>query len=389
MNIAVFFGGKNTEHDVSIITGQLVISGLKELGHTVYPVYISKDGKWYINEKMDNVEYFKNPSLKLKGEVNINFTQTFNGSVVLKANGLFSKSYNIDLAFPAIHGKNGEDGTIQGLFELIGIPYVGCDVVSSAISMDKALTKLFYQRFNLPTTKFVYFTSNEWEKNKETYLSDIKSNLTWPVFVKPARLGSSIGMTKVKSEDDLEFAVEVALHYDNKVVVEESVEDLMDITVAVLGNENDLKASLIQESAYSKDFFSYEDKYLNEGGAQLGNAEKSIIIPARLDEKTTQEVQDMALEVYRLMGLSGIARVDFLYNKTYKKYYVNEINTMPGTIYHHLWKKSGVELGELLSLLVDSAQDKYKKSQKLTFTFESSILKAVNSNKLKVKAPNN
>ncbi len=389
MNIAVFFGGKNTEHDVSIITGQLVISGLKELGHTVYPVYISKDGKWYINEKMDNVEYFKNPNLKLEGEVNINFTQTFNGSVVLKTNGLFSKSYNIDLAFPAIHGKNGEDGTIQGLFELIGIPYVGCDVVSSAISMDKALTKLFYQRFNLPTTKFVYFTSNEWEKNKETYLSDIKSNLTWPVFVKPARLGSSIGMTKVKSEDDLEFAVEVALHYDNKVVVEESVEDLMDITVAVIGNENDLKVSLIQESAYSKDFFSYEDKYLNEGGAQLGNAEKSIIIPAQLDEKTTQEVQDMALEVYRLMGLSGIARVDFLYNKTYKKYYVNEINTMPGTIYHHLWKKSGVELGELLSLLVDSAQDKYKKSQKLTFTFESSILKAANSNKLKVKAGNN
>lgn len=389
MNIAVFFGGKNTEHDVSIITGQLVISGLKELGHTVYPVYISKEGKWYINEKMDNVEYFKNPNLKLEGEVNINFTQALNGSVLFKTNGLFSKSYNIDLAFPAIHGKNGEDGTIQGLFELLGIPYVGCDVVSSAISMDKALTKLFYQRFNLPTTKFVYFTSYDWEKDKETYLNDIKSNLTWPVFVKPARLGSSIGMTKVKSEEDLEFALEVALHYDNKVVVEESVEDLMDITVAVIGNENNLKVSLIQESAYSKDFFSYEDKYLNEGGAQLGNAEKSIIIPARLDEKTTQEIQDMALEVYRLMGLSGIARVDFLYNKTYKKYYVNEINTMPGTIYHHLWKKSGVELGELLTLLIESAQHKYRKSQKLTFTFESTILKAANSNKLKVKAGNN
>ncbi len=388
MNIAVFFGGRNTEHDVSIITGELVISGLKGLGHTVYPVYISKEGKWYISEKMDNVEFFKNPNLKLEGEVNLNLSQNLNGSVVLKTGGLFnSKQYVIDLAFPALHGKNGEDGTIQGLFELLNIPYVGCDVVSSAISMDKALTKLFYQRFNFPTTKFVTLDTNIWEKEKDLVLKDIKTNLTWPVFVKPARLGSSIGMTKVKSEDDLEFAIEVALHYDTKVLVEESVEDLMDITVALIGNEEPTY-SLIQESAYSKDFFSYEDKYLNEGGAQLGNAEKSIVIPARLDEKTTKEIQEMAKEIYKLLGLSGIARVDFLYSKTYKKFYANEVNTMPGTIYHHLWKKSGVELPELLKTLVDLAISKKQKENKLTFTFESAILKKANSNKLQLKGQN-
>jgi len=385
MNIAVFFGGKNTEHDVSIITGQLVISGLKDLGHTVYPVYISKEGKWYISEKMDNVEFFKNPNIKLEGEVNLNFAQNQNGKIAFKTKGLFSsKEYNIDLAFPALHGRNGEDGTIQGLFELLNIPYVGCDVVSSAIAMDKALTKLFYQRFNFPTTKFVAFDNSRWENDRKALLTEIKTTLPWPVFVKPARLGSSIGMTKVKSEEDLDLAIEVALHYDNKVLVEESVEDLMDITVVILGNENP-KYSLIQESTYSKDFFSYEDKYLNDGGAQLGNAEKSIVIPARLDDKTTKEIQEMAKEIYELMELSGTARVDFLYNKIYKKYYANEINTLPGTLYHHLWKQSGVSLSELLKTLVDLAIERKSKENRLTFTFESTILKSANSNKLQLK----
>lgn len=388
MNIAVFFGGKNTEHDVSIITGQLIISGLKGLGYTVFPVYISKEGKWYISEKMDNVEFFKNPNLKLEGEINLNLAQNLNGSVIFRTGGLFNtKEYSIDLAFPALHGRNGEDGTIQGLFELLNIPYVGCDVVSSAISMDKALTKLFYQRFKFPTTKFVAFDNSRWENDRKALLTEIKTTLPWPVFVKPARLGSSIGMTKVKSEEDLDLAIEVALHYDNKVLVEESVEDLMDITVALLGNENP-KYSLIQESSYSKDFFTYDDKYLNEGGAQLGNAEKSIVIPATLDQNTTKEIQEMAKEVYEVLGLSGTARVDFLYNKTYKKFYVNEINTLPGTLYHHLWKKSGIELPGLLKILVDLAIERKNKEKKLTYTFESSILKSANSNKLQLKGQN-
>ncbi|MBE0574083.1 D-alanine--D-alanine ligase [Candidatus Dojkabacteria bacterium] len=388
MNIAVFFGGKNTEHDVSIITGQLIISGLKKIGHTVYPVYIAKDGKWYIDERMDNVEFFKPFNSKGLGEFNLNMSQNLDGSLTIKTSGLFPKTYKIDLAFPAIHGKNGEDGTIQGMFEMLNIPYVGCGVVASGIAMDKVLTKLFYQRFNFPTTKFVHFTTQEWQEKKDSLLKEINNTLTWPVFVKPARLGSSIGMTKVKSEDDLEFAIEVALHYDNKVLVEESVEDLMDVTVCLIGNQNP-RYSLIQESAFSSDFFSYEDKYLNEGGAQLGNAEKSIVIPARLDEKTTQEIREMASEIYMLMGMSGIARVDFLYNKTYKKFYANEINTLPGTLYYHLWKKSGIELDDLLKMLVDFALEKKKEDDKLTYTFESTILKSANSNKLQLKGGQN
>jgi len=387
MNIGIFFGSRNPEHDVSIITGTLIAKGLKDLGYEVTPVYISKEGEWFIGEELGSIDFFKSKDkddkLKAFNGYSIDMSRS-KGKLVLTKKQMFSnKEYIIDLAFPAIHGQNGEDGTIQGMFEMMNVPYVGCDVVSSAIAMDKVLTKIFYQRFNFPTTKFIYFTTNDWINKKNDIISDIKTNLTWPVFVKPARLGSSIGMAKAKNDEELEFAIEVALHYDDKILAEESVEDLMDITVALLGNE-DPQASLIQESAYSEDFFSYEDKYLNDGGAQLGNAEKKIIIPATLDEKTTQEIQTMAKEIYKLIGCSGTARVDFLYNKTFKKYYANEINTLPGTLYHHLWTKSGVDFPDLLKKLIELAQQRYEVKTKLTYTFESEILNKSNSSKTKL-----
>lgn len=387
MKIAVLFGSRNPEHDVSIITGQLVISGLKELNHEVIPVYLGKDGNWYVGEELGNLEFFKAQDVasKLKDFSGFALDLSQYGKLVFKKSGfLSSKEFVADIAFPAFHGQNGEDGTIQGIFELLGVPYVGCDVTSSAVTIDKVLTKLMYQRFSIPTTKFSYFTTNEWIENKDAIVGDIRNNMTMPVFVKPARLGSSIGISKAKNIEEMEFAIEVALHYDDKVLVEESVEDLMDITVAVMGNDSPI-TSKIQESAYSKEFFSYEDKYISDGGAQLGNAEKKIIIPATLDEKTTREIQDLAVEIYKEFGCSGLARVDFLYDKTFKKYYANEINTLPGTLYHHLWKESGIDLKELLTRLVDLADEKFQKRQRLTTTFESAILKQASSTKLKLK----
>lgn len=387
MNIAVFFGSRNPEHDVSIITGQLIISALKDLGHDVIPVYISKTGVWCVGEELGNLDFFKNESYRneLKNFEGYSLQMQSIGKLHLKKQSMFgSKEYIADMAFPAIHGQNGEDGTIQGLFEMLNVPYVGCDVAASANAMDKVTTKMIYQRFNIPTTKFVFFNTNEWLNKKDELMAEMSKTLSFPVFVKPSRLGSSIGIAKVKNAIDLEFAIEVALHYDDKVLVEEGVDDLKDLTVCLIGNDEP-EISLIQESAYSKDFFSYEDKYINDGGAQIGNAEKKLIIPANLDEKTSEEIKAIAKEVYRLFGCSGISRVDFLYDNTFKKYYANEINTLPGTIYHHLWKASGVELKDLVSKLIEFGKQKHDKKQKLTYTFESEILKKSNSNKLKLK----
>jgi D-alanine-D-alanine ligase len=384
-NIGVFFGSQSPEHDVSIITGQLIIAGLKGLGYPVVPVYITKQGKWMIGEHLGEMKIFTNPSLTLplKGEGKwwLDMEESV-GKMVFKKKGLVGKTIIIDLAFPALHGSFGEDGTIQGLFEMLGVPYVGCDVTSSALAMDKALTKQMYTQHQIPTTKFVYFFKEDWEKNRELVKQKIRELEKYPLFVKPVHLGSSIGIGKVKDEKELEHRVEVALYYDHKVLVEEGVENLMDVTCCVIGNETP-QASLLQESVFAAELFDFEEKYLKQGGAQTGKATDNVIIPARLDEATTKAIQDMAKQVYKILGCSGIARVDFLYDKQIKKFFANEVNPLPGTLYHHLWKASGLELPELLEKLIKFAQEKYEQNRQINLTFQSSILQHLNSKKLK------
>lgn len=374
MTIGVFFGGKSPEHDISIITGQLIIAGLRGLGHQVVPVYFTKKGEWLIDEKLGSIEFFKqaNPPFAKIRRFYLDLAAK-SDKLVFRPKNPFAKKIKIDLAFLAFHGQNGEDGTIQGLFEIMNVPYVGCGVTASAMAMDKVLTKLFYEKYNIPTVKFVYFFKKDWNANKAGILKEI-SKLKWPFFVKPARLGSSIGVARVTNKEELIFAIEVALHYDEKVLVEESVENMMDVTCCVLGNDEP-RASLLQESVFSDKFFSYEDKYLKGGGAQLGKAQKNIIIPARLDKKTTEQIRQLALKVFKLFGCSGIARVDFLYNKKRRKFYVNEINTLPGTLYHHLWKASGIGLDQLLLELIGLAQEIHRCKKSLVSVFESEVLK--------------
>lgn len=373
MTIGVFFGGKNPEHDVSIITGQLILAGLKKLGHQAIAVYLNKEGQWRLGEELASIAFFKHPTnLDAFARWHIDLSAS-NGKIVFKQKKLWGKTITIDAAFPAFHGQNGEDGTAQGLFELFNIPYVGCGVASSAITMDKALTKLFYEHAGFPTTAFIYFYKKDWEKNKEDFLNKIRTGLRWPLFVKPARLGSSIGIAKTRNEKDLAFAIDVAFHYDDKILVEEGVEPLMDITCAVLGN-HEPQASLLQESAFADDLFSYEDKYLRDGGAQTGQAMQSIIIPARLDDATTALIRTTAIRVFLKLECSGIARVDFLYNTATKKVFVNEVNTLPGTLYHHLWEKSGVPLTELLTKLLALAYERHAEKKTLTHSFASTIL---------------
>ncbi len=386
-NIGVFFGSRNTEHDISIITAQLIISGLKGLEYRVIPIYINREGQWMVDEELGKLENFtdssKNISQVEKYQEYYIDLKLSKGKIVLKKIGVFGETLTIDLAFPALHGTYGEDGTIQGLFEMFNVPYVGCDVTSSALAMDKVLTKQLCQINNIPTTKFIYFYKNEWEKNYQAIIDRIQNNLKWPIFIKPAHLGSSIGISKVKDKnvDNIKNKLEVAFYYDNKILVEEGISDLIDLTCCVIGNDN-LEASLLQESIFQAELFNFEEKYLKEGGGQFGKSTSSIVIPAKLDQKITVNIQNTAKAVYRALDCSGIARVDFLYNKKIKEFFANEVNPLPGTLYHHLWKESGLELPELLKKLIDLAQQKHDQKQKLTHTFESNVLNNINSKKL-------
>lgn len=383
-NIGVFFGSSSPEHDVSIVTGELIIATLKKMGYEVTPIYLTKERKWLIGEEFGSLKYFAGEGDKVGGhnsEYLLDLSQT-GGQMVFIKKGLFGKEIRIDIAFPAFHGAYGEDGTIQGLFEMIGVPYVGCEVAASALSMDKALTKAIYEQAGIPTVKYVSFLKSDFEHNSEEILQRIGNELKLPVFVKPARLGSSIGIQKVKmAGDELKFAIEAALFYDEKVVVEEAVENLMDVTCCVIGNHSP-KASLLQESVFQTELFDFNEKYLSDGGAQLGNAKSAVVIPARLPEDIAGEIQMLSLKIYKLFGLSGISRIDYLFDKAGGRYYANEINTLPGTLYHHLWKASGMEIEELIGILLDCAQERAREKKSLNLTFESRLLKNLDSQKL-------
>ncbi len=384
--IGVFFGGKSPEHDISVITGELIISVLKKMPeYNVVPVYLDKQERFFIGDKLDSLAFFSadnyQNNLKQFGAYDLDLNASSN-CLVFNKKGLFSKkTIKIDLVFPAFHGNLGEDGSMQGVFNIFEVPYVGCEVAPSGIAMNKILTKVFYQGLDVPTTKFLAYNRSEWEERKNNILEEIKNSLQWPVFVKPPHLGSSIGITKVSDFDSLEQACEVALYYDDQLLVEESVENLVDITCAVRGYKKP-EASLLQESSFSSDLFSYEDKYLSDGGAQLGQAEKKMAIPANLDEMTTKRIQECSLKVFRALGCSGIARFDFLYNKVTKQFFANEINPLPGTLYHHLWEKSGVGIEELIKELIADALIRHSEKKNSTYSFSSEVLGQLKSLKL-------
>ncbi|MBI2617048.1 D-alanine--D-alanine ligase [Candidatus Gottesmanbacteria bacterium] len=385
-HIGVFFGSRSPEHDVSIITAQLVIAGLKALGKNIVPVYIDKHGNWFLGSLLGNLSVFQSGEIdsvkKRLGKFTIDLEKS-KGKLVFHKLGLVGgKEITIDLAFPTFHGSYGEDGTVQGLFEMFDIPYVGCGVASSAIAMDKVLTKQYYQMYGFPTTKFLFYLYKDWNSRKKSILAEVSRRLRFPVFIKPARLGSSIGIQKVKGKKNLEFAFEVAFHYDEKVIVEESVDNLVDITCCVIGNSKPI-ASKLQESIFQSTFFSFEEKYLKKGGAQLGKAKGNIIIPARVSDRITKEIQKTAEEIFACLECRGIARIDFLHDAKKNVFFANEINPLPGTLYHHLWKASGIEFPKLLELLLDFARESHEGRKRVTYTFQSDILRQGGGAKLK------
>ena len=372
--IGVFFGSRAPEHDVSIITGTMICAGLKGLGYNVVPVYISKGGEWYIDEALGDVKNYQDPNFDpSKYEKWHLDLEASRGKMVLKKKGLTGSSVSIDLAFPAFHGQYGEDGVGMGVFQMFGVPFVGCDHASSALAMDKVTTKLLYQRLGYKTADFVHFLKHEWQGDAESILETIETELSYPLFVKPARLGSSIGIAKVGNRDDLKKAIEVALHYEEKVLVEVGVSNMKDITCALLGDLSP-RASVLQDASYGDKFFSYEDKYIVDGGAQFGNAGSNLEIPANVPEDKTNEMQEIAKGIFTAFGCSGTSRVDFLYDTETKEVYVNEINTLPGTLYHHLWEKSGVDLPELLEELLKVARSRHERIKEIESSFASDIL---------------
>lgn len=380
--VAVVFGGRSVEHDVSIITAHIpIIKSLLAAGQfDVWPVYISKDGSWYSDKAMNDLEYFKSGDFESKLAKEKKVRLLFDRGLKIIWPGLRQKTVSIDVVFPAMHGTFGEDGSLMGLLRMAGVPFVGCDLSASAVAMDKVLTKQILAAEGLPVVPYIWFTKDGWKAGKKEYEDKIAA-LKWPVFIKPAHLGSSIGISKARNHKEFDNAIEVALHYDEKVVVEESVENLIEVTLPIMGN-NELQLAGIERPLNKTEFFGFKDKYLSGGKKNGGANSQYSEIPANIDKKMAAQVEVLGKKVYRVLGCSGIARVDFLIDDSSKQIYVNEVNTLPGSLYQHNWRKMGVSGVELVARLVALAEEKFRSQENIVHTFKSDILKKAGGGKI-------
>jgi len=372
--IAVIFGGQSTEHDVSIITAHIpIIESLIATGkYDVWPIYITKDGSWYCDKVMNELSFFKQKDFEAQLSKQKKIQLLFDNGLKVIWPGFSKKQLSIDLVFPAMHGTNGEDGSLMGLLRMSNTPFVGCDLFASATAMDKVITKQILSAEGISVAPYVWFTKFEWNEDKSKMMEKTKK-LNWPLFVKPVHLGSSIGISKVRNESELENAIEVAFHYDDKVLIEEGVENLIEVTLPIIGNDV-CRLAEIERPLNKTDFFDFKDKYLS-GGKKGGGANSEYSeIPAKIDQKLQDQVRDYGRRTYHTLGCSGIARVDFLIDGVSGKVYVNEVNTLPGSLYCHNWRKSGLSNVDLVTTLVTLAEERFATGRDLTKVFKSEIL---------------
>ena len=382
-NVAVFYGCRSVEHEVSIISAVQAMHSIDREKYDVTPVYVTKSGEMYTGEKLFTIEEYRNLPELLKNCKKVNFARE-NGKVLMKYenSGLFSKQKTvaIDVAFPVVHGTNCEDGTIQGFFEFLDLPYVGCDIISSAVGMDKAVFKDVLKNAGLPVLDCLCYRAREYMTDKENITNSILNKIGLPLIVKPVNLGSSVGISKVNTEAELDEALTLAFSFADKVLVEHAVTAIREINCSVLGDADNCEASVCEEPFMNDEILSYEDKYMGNsknGGQSKGMASLGRKIPADLSEDKSNEIRTLACNIFKAIGANGVVRIDFIIDTDTDTVYANEINTIPGSLAFYLWDATGVPYKELINRLIDLAFKRQRNRDNLTYTIDTNILSGV------------
>ena len=376
IKVGVIFGGESVEHEVSIISAVQAMNKMDSEKYEIVPIYITKDGEWYTGEFLKEIETFQDMSLLKKYAKNVVLYRK-NGNFVLQTKGFFKRVVKeLDIAFPIVHGTNVEDGVLQGYLKTIGIPFVGSDICGAALGQDKIHQKQVWGSEDLPIPKYTWFYDSDYEENPEEVIKKVEK-IKYPVIVKPATLGSSVGIKIAHKKDELVEAIEDAINYDNKILVEEVIENLVEVNVSVVGNYDSQDTSVIEQVMTGNELLTYDDKYIGgnkKSGASKGMLSASRKIPADIGDKLTNEVKDIAVKAFRALNLSGDVRIDFLIDSKKKQVYINEVNTIPGSLAFYLWEPIGKGYTELLDELINIAVKDYKKRLNKVHSFESNIL---------------
>ena len=383
LNIAVFFGGESVEHEVSIISAHQAIEALDKNKYNVIPVYVSKERKLYVSDLLKDMSNYKDLKHLISQCTQVSITSEDNRVVIRPVKpSLFGPKElgTIDVAIPVMHGTNGEDGTIQGFFEMLKVPYAGCDLYGAAIGQDKVLQKNVLSDNNLPITNWFWVYGSEMDTHQNEILDKVH-RLIYPVIIKPARTGSSVGISIAHNDEEYLACFDEARQYDEKIITEKVVKPMREINCSVVGDSYSCVASVLEEvSSVSQDeLLSFSDKYLGGGKSSKtqgskGMASTARIVPAPLTDEQTRLVQQLAKETFRVLGTSGVCRIDFLMDADTKKVYVNEVNTIPGSLAFYLWQAAGVSFSELMDKLVELALDRERRRSKMTFSYETNIL---------------
>jgi D-alanine-D-alanine ligase len=375
--VGVVFGSRTVEHDVSIVTAQQVMQALHPTKYEVVPIYITRDGRWLTGPGLRDLKTFKADNIQeMMGmkEVVLSPATQHHGLIVAPVSGLFgrSKLIKLDVVFPVVHGTHGEDGTLQGLCELADIPYVGAGVMASAITRDKIMLKTVLAQNGIPVLKHLAFARHEWISTPDTIIARIKQELGYPVFVKPASLGSSIGVARASNPDEARNYINIAANFDRRILVEAEAQDAIEINCAVMGN-HDMRASVLEQPITWQEFLTYEEKYMrSEGATGMKGAERKI--PAPISDDLTQKIKDLAVKAFRAVDGRGTARVDFLVKEDSGDIYLNEINTMPGSLAFYLWQEDTMTPADVVDELIRLAEDAYAEKRKTVYSYKTGLL---------------
>ncbi|MED9820513.1 MAG: D-alanine--D-alanine ligase family protein [Christensenellales bacterium] len=390
LNVAVIFGSRSCEHDVSIISALQLIEAAKTAGFEVIPVYISREGLWYTGAALEQIETFRafNPMGKDVTRVNLDVSANAGDLWAWPPQraGLFAKVpapiAHIDVAIPVLHGLHGEDGTVQGLLEMANIPYASSGVLGSAVGMDKIAMKQMLRGAGFPVLNFVWFTRDQLRADREGVMAMIEQEIKYPVFVKPAALGSSIGVSKAENREELEKAVDLAASYDRRILVEVGISNPVEINCAALGYGEEVRTSVCEMPVPSTGdkFLNFFEKYLRNAGAKgessCGMKNLARVVPAPIGEEATERIQGMTREIFKLLDCRGTVRIDFILDEN-DVLYVNEPNTIPGSMAFYLWKECGVSFPKLVEIMVEDALRAHADKNTNVYAYDSTILQKV------------
>ena len=397
IKVGVMFGGKTVEHEISIISAIQAMGYLDTNKYEVIPIYITKNNEFYIGDRIGDISAYTNLPELLKESQRVVPVYLDGKTMLMKhPQKMFSKNIAdyIDIAFPIVHGTNVEDGTLQGFLKMLNVPYVGCDVISSAVGMDKYVMKTVLKDNGIPVLDCKCYTSKQYDSDSDAVVAEIEEKVGYPLIVKPVNLGSSIGISKAENREELYDCLETAFHYATKILVETAVQNLKEINCSVLGDYEYAEASECEEPVSSDKILTFAEKYIGDGSSKGAKGAKGGVksspsgskgmatlkrkIPAEITDEQRTEIRELAVKAFKCLGCNGVSRIDFMMDTKSGKIWLNEINTIPGSLSFYLWEPLGVRYTELLDRMISVALKRERENESITYTFDSNVLQGVN-----------